>query len=62
MTNEEIKEAIQSRRYFECDKYSTIRIMAFVENNFMVRRKEGMAFVLTASEFEGMTGISLAYR
>lgn len=61
MTNDEIKEAIRSRRLFDCGN-GQIRIMAFAENYFMVRRPTCAPSVLYVREFEDATGIKLAYR
>ena len=61
MTNDKIKEAIRSRRLFDCGD-GQIRIMAFSENYFMVRQLVERPYALHARDFEDATGIKLAYR
>ncbi len=61
MSNDEIKEAIRSRKTFDYDD-GCIRIMAFAENHFMVRQLVDRPFALHAQDFENATGIKLAYR
>ncbi len=61
MTNDQIKEAIRSRKLFDYGD-GQIRIMAFAENHFMVRQLVERPFALHAQDFENDTGIRLAYR